>query len=160
MKQDAMSEAIDRRTLLRGVGMAGVASFLLISTDLHAQTAEPNGWEAELKKILGDAKPDEGKITLDMPEIAENGNTVPFSVSVDSPMTEANYVKSIHVLSTGNPQPGVATFHFFPASGKAAVSSRMRLAATQDIVAVAHMGDGKFAMVRRNVKVTIGGCGG
>jgi sulfur-oxidizing protein SoxY len=75
-------------------------------------------------------------------------------------MTEADYVKRIHVLATGNPQPAVATFHFFPASGKAAVSSRMRLATTQDVVAVAEISDGKFAMVRRNVKVTIGGCGG
>ena len=158
MKQDAISGAIDRRTLLRGVGMAGVATLLLTNTDVHAKTE--GGWEAELKKIIGDAKPEEGKLTLDMPEIAENGNTVPFSVAIDSPMTEADYVKRIHVLATGNPQPAVATFHFFPASGKAAVSSRMRLATTQDVVAVAEISDRKFAMVRRNVKVTIGGCGG
>ncbi len=158
MKQDAIPGAIDRRTLLRGVGMVGVATLLLTNTDVHARTE--GGWEAELKKIIGDAKPEEGKLTLDMPEIAENGNTVPFSLSIDSPMTEADYVKSIHVLATGNPQPAVATFHFFPASGKAAVSSRMRLATTQDVVAVAEISDGKFAMVRRNVKVTIGGCGG
>ena len=138
--------------------MAGVATLLLANTEVHARTE--GSWEAELKKIIGDAKPEEGKLTLDMPEIAENGNTVPFSLSIESPMTEADYVKSIHVLATGNPQPAVATFHFFHASGKAAVSSRMRLATTQDVVAVAEISDGKFAMVRRNVKVTIGGCGG
>ena len=113
-----------------------------------------------MKKILGDAKPTEGKLTIDMPEIAENGNTVPFSVSVDSPMTEKDYVKAIHVISTGNPQPGVATFRFTPQSGKATVASRMRLARTQDVIAIAELSDGKFLQSKRAVKVTIGGCGG
>src|SRR5690606_30934211 len=102
----------------------------------------------------------EGKLMLKLPEIAENGNTVPFSISVDSPMTEDDYVKAVHVISTGNPQPMVATFHFTPQSGKAAVSSRMRLAKTQDVVSVAELSDGKFAIARKEVKVTIGGCGG
>jgi sulfur-oxidizing protein SoxY len=113
-----------------------------------------------LKKIVGDAKPLEGKLTLDMPEIAENGNTVPFSVSVESPMTDSDHVKAIHILATANPQPGVATFRLTPMSGKAAAASRMRLARTQDIIGVAELSDGKFLMSRRNVKVTIGGCGG
>lgn len=118
------------------------------------------GWEETLKKILGDAKAAEGKLMMDLPEIAENGNTVPFTVSVDSPMTDKDYVKAVHVISTGNPQPGVATFRFTPQSGKAAAASRMRLAKTQDVVAVAELSDGKFLQVKRSVKVTIGGCGG
>lgn len=160
MTQNTTSEAIDRRELLRGVGAAGVVALLLANTDALAQTTDGSGWEAAMKKIIGDAKPVEGKIVLDMPEIAENGNTVPFSVSVESPMTDAEHVKAVHILSTGNPQPAVASFHFTPASGKAAVSSRMRLAKTQDVVGLAELSDGQFAMVRRNVKVTIGGCGG
>ena len=95
-----------------------------------------------------------------MPEIAENGNTVPFTISVDSPMTETDNVKAIHVLATANPQPGVATFRFSPLSGKATVASRMRLARTQDVIAIAELSDGRFLMSKRNVKVTIGGCGG
>ena len=75
-------------------------------------------------------------------------------------MTEKEYVKAIHVISTGNPQPGVATFHYTPQSGKAAVSSRMRLARSQEVIAVAELNDGKFVIARRPVKVTIGGCGG
>jgi sulfur-oxidizing protein SoxY len=156
-----IKDALSRRELLLRAGAAGVAVALAAGGgDALAQTAGEDGWEAALKKILGDAKPVDGKITLDLPEIAENGNTVPFSVAVDSPMTEKSYVKAVHVISTGNPQPAVATFHFSPESGKAAVSSRMRLAKTQDIIGVAELSDGQFAMVKRNVKVTIGGCGG
>jgi sulfur-oxidizing protein SoxY len=116
--------------------------------------------EAALKKAIGDAKPAEGRITLTLPEIAENGNTVPFELAVQSPMTDADYVKALHIFAPGNPQPDVATFQFSAISGKAAVSSRMRLAKTQDIYAVAQMSDGKVFMSKRTVKVTIGGCGG
>ena len=87
---------------------------------------------------------------MDLPEIAENGNTVPFTVIVDSPMTEKDYVKAMYVISTGNPQPGVATFRFTPQSGKAAVASRMRLARTQDIIALAELSDGKFLQAKRS----------
>ncbi|MCL4767907.1 MAG: thiosulfate oxidation carrier protein SoxY [Hyphomicrobiaceae bacterium] len=158
MKDFISLEAINRRDLLLGFGVAGAAVVLLAGVPAQAQADD--SWEAALKKVVGDAKPIEGKITLDMPEIAENGNTVPFSVSVDSPMTEQEFVKAVHVFSTGNPQPVVATFHFSPQSGKAAVSSRMRLAKTQDIVCVAELSDGQFALAKRTVKVTIGGCGG
>ena len=102
----------------------------------------------------------EGKITLDLPEIAENGNTVPLGFSVESPMTKDNYVKSVMVVADGNPRSGVATFHFSPASGVAKASTRMRLSQTQNVIAVAEMSDGSFYMVKRQVKVTIGGCGG
>jgi sulfur-oxidizing protein SoxY len=117
-------------------------------------------WEQTLKAILGKAKPTEAKVVIDMPEIAENGNTVPFSIGVDSPMSETDYVKAIHVIATANPQPDVATFRFTPQSGKAAIGSRMRLAKTQDVLAIAELSDGKFLMGKRAVKVTIGGCGG
>ena len=97
---------------------------------LVAQDAS-QGWEQAVKKVLGDAKPIEGKLTIDLPEIAENGNTVPFTVSVESPMTEADHVKVIHVLATANPQPGVADISVSRhLSGKAMVASRMRLAST------------------------------
>jgi sulfur-oxidizing protein SoxY len=132
-----------------------------ISVPWHAYAQEQaQAWEQAVRSILGDAKPTEAKLAFDMPEIAENGNTVPFSVRVDSPMTEKDYVKAIHVISTGNPQPGVATFRFTQQSGRAMVSSRMRLARTQDVIAIAELSDNKFLMSKRAVKVTIGGCGG
>jgi sulfur-oxidizing protein SoxY len=151
-------KALDRRTFLLGSGATGLLVSLLSSQAL-AQ-ASPSAWEEAIKKIVGDSKPVDGGVTFDLPEIAENGNTVPFTVSVDSPMTEQDYVKAIHVLATANPQPGVATFHFTPLSGRASAASRLRLARTQDVVGLAELSDGKFLMSRRSVKVTIGGCGG
>jgi len=101
-----------------------------------------------------------GRIKLTAPEIAENGNSVPVSVLVDSPMTEDDYVESVLLLAEGNPSPDVATFNFTAASGKALGSTRMRLAQTQDVIAIAKMSDGTLYRDSRNVKVTIGGCGG
>lgn len=151
--------SLDRRTVLLGATAAGILTSFLQAGPTLAQTP-PQTWEEAVKKIMGDAKPADGKMMIDLPEIAENGNTVPFSVSVESPMTEKDHVKAVHVFSTGNPQPAIASYRMTPASGKAMVSSRMRLAKTQDIVAVAELSDGKFLMGKRMVKVTIGGCGG
>jgi len=139
-------------------GAAGVAVASLPLALLAQDAGE--GWEQAVRKVLGDAKPIEGKVLIDLPEIAENGNTVPFTVSVDSPMSETDYVKAVHIIATANPQPGVATLRFSRLSGKANVASRMRLAKTQDVIVIAELGDGRFLMNKRNVKVTIGGCGG
>ncbi len=159
MTQRMEVEVIGRRTFLLGAGASLAVAALLVNLPALAQEPVRSIDEA-LKKILGDAKPAETGITLEVPEIAENGNTVPFTLSVDSPMTEASHVKALHIFAAGNPQVGVASYNFTPASGKAAVSSRMRLARTQDVVAVAALSDGKFLIGRREVKVTIGGCGG
>ena len=113
-----------------------------------------------IAKFTGGKDAKQGKVSLDLPEIAENGNTVPLSVSVESPMTKDNYVKRVVVVADANPRAGVATFHFSPNSGVAEASTRMRLAQTQNVIAVAEMSDGSFYMAKRQVKVTIGGCGG
>jgi sulfur-oxidizing protein SoxY len=159
MTQGMDIEIVGRRTFLLGAGASvAIATFL---ANLPALAQEPiRSLDEALKKVLGDAKPVESGITLEVPEIAENGNTVPFSLAVDSPMTPESYVKTLHIFASGNPQVGVASYYFTPASGKAAVSSRMRLARTQDVVAVAELSDGKFLLGKRGVKVTIGGCGG
>lgn len=103
--------------------------------------------------FTGGASVGEGGITMTAPEIAENGNTVP--VSVDAPGAAA-----IAIFATGNPTPGVATFNFGPLSGSQSASTRIRLAGTQDVVAIAKMADGSFVKASATVKVTIGGCGG
>ena len=148
--------SLHRRTFV--MGATATVAVLAAGTSL-AQDAAPS-WEEAVKKILGDAKPIDGKMLLDMPEIAENGNTVPFTVSVDSPMSDADHVKAVHIVSTGNPQAAVVTFHFTPESGKASAASRMRLARTQEVIALAELSDGKVLQARKTVKVTIGGCGG
>lgn len=150
----------DRRTFV--LGAAASTAFLTMLSVAGGASAQdkPQTWEDALKKLAGDTKPVDGKIALDLPEIAENGNTVPFSVLVESPMTEKDFVKAVHIFSTGNPVPTIATYRLSPLSGKAQVASRMRLARTQDIVAVAELSDGRMIMTKRTVKVTIGGCGG
>jgi sulfur-oxidizing protein SoxY len=122
--------------------------------------ADPATVAAELKKLYGDKKFDSGKIKLDVPKIAENGLVVPVNVEVDSPMTAQDYVKAVHVFAEGNPLPGVVSYRFTPACGKASASTRMRLAQTQNVVCVAEMSNGALFMTKEEVKVTIGGCGG
>ena len=142
------------------IGTAAAVSLAALPVSTVLAQDQPQAWELAVRKILGEAKPIEGKITVELPEIAENGNTVPFSISVDSPMTDKDHVKAIHIVATSNPQPGVATFRLSPQSGKAAVASRMRLQRTQDVITIAELSDGRFLMAKRPVKVTIGGCGG
>ncbi len=158
----------NRREVL--LGAASAASLLALISEVAAQTPPPaapaatppeaSPYEQALDKILGDAKPSPGKINIEIPEIAENGNTVPYAISIDSPMTATDHIKAIHVLSTANPLPFVASFGFTLLSGKAAVSSRMRLAKTQEVSVIAEHSSGRFIAAKRTVKVTIGGCGG
>jgi sulfur-oxidizing protein SoxY len=122
--------------------------------------AAKNDSEELIKKFTGGKTATEGRVRLDLPEIAENGNTVPMTVSVESPMTEQSYVSDVLIVSDGNPRGGVATFHFSPASGAAEANVRIRLAETQNVIAVAKMNDGSFFTGSKPVKVTIGGCGG
>lgn len=138
---------------------SGVAALALAIAPRLAK-AEVQAVEAELKKLFGDKAIAEGRVKLDVPQIAENGLVVPMNVDVESPMTEKDYVKSVHVFADGNPQPHVVSYHFSPKSGRASASNRIRLAKTQNIIAVAEMSDGSLHMAKAEVKVTIGGCGG
>lgn len=109
--------------------------------------------EEEIAAFTGGADVGEGGVTLDAPEIAENGNTVPISVSAEG-------AAEIMVLALGNPTPPVATFKFGPLAASHSASTRIRLAKTQEIIAIAKMQDGSFSKATSTVKVTIGGCGG
>ena len=140
-------------------GSAIIAAGGLGTLSLPAFAAAEDAAKA-LADFVGDSETQTGKLTLKTPEIAENGNTVPISISVESDMTKDSYVESVMVLAEGNPNPEVITFHFTPASGKAEASTRMRLAKTQNVIAVAKMSDGTVYTDTKNIKVTIGGCGG
>jgi sulfur-oxidizing protein SoxY len=120
----------------------------------------PEKVQGEINKLLAGRTAQEGRVTLRLPAIAENGNTVPLSVIVESPMTAADHVKTIHVFAASNPTPEVAVFHLTPALGRANVDTRIRLGQTQDVIALAEMSNGSLFMARAEVKVTIGGCGG
>lgn len=148
---------LSRRAAL-AVG-AGAVTLTVVGWSQGAHAAAKEATD-EVAKFTGGKTPTQGKITIELPEIAENGNTVPLTVSVDAPMTAENYVSDVLVLSEGNPNPGVITFHFTPLSGKAEAQTRIRLAATQNIVVVAKTSKGEFYTALKQVKVTIGGCGG
>lgn len=122
--------------------------------------ATPQEAAAEIAKFTGGRAAEKGRISIDLPEIAENGNTVPLAIVVDSPMRADDYVSEITVVSEGNPRPGLATFHLTPMSGRAEVATRIRLGATQNIVVMAKTSKGQLFTEQKPVKVTIGGCGG
>src|SRR4051794_23665339 len=155
LRDKNMTSTFNRRQTLALGGAAAVVAMLGATPALAKNDAD----EA-IKKFTGGKTPVQGKVKLDLPEIAENGNTVPMTVSVESPMTEQSHVTEVLVLADGNPNAGVATFHFSPASGAAEANTRIRLATTQNIIAVAKMNDGSFVMASKQVKVTIGGWGG
>ncbi|HEY4193537.1 MAG TPA: thiosulfate oxidation carrier protein SoxY [Mesorhizobium sp.] len=150
------------RKLTRRAALAVGAGAVTLGVVGWSQGAQAAAKEAadEVAKFTGGKEATKGKITIELPEIAENGNTVPLTVSVDAPMTAENYVSDVLVVSEGNPNPGVVTFHFTPLSGKAEAQTRIRLAATQNIVVVAKTSKGEFYTGQKQVKVTIGGCGG
>jgi sulfur-oxidizing protein SoxY len=145
-----------RQALALGAGAVTVAVLGVSSGPALAK----NDAEEAIKRFTGGKTPVQGKIKLDLPEIAENGNTVPMTVTVESPMTEQSHVTDVLIVADENPRSGVVTFHFSPASGVAEANTRIRLAATQDVIAVAKMNDGSVFMTSKQVKVTIGGCGG
>ena len=146
--------AFTRRGALAAIAAALAARQALATPD---STRE---WLQSLVPGLKGGSPQDGKITLKAPEIAENGMAVPLTVSVDSEMSEKSYVKALYIAADGNPNPPVAIYEFTPLAGKAEVSLRVKLAQTQNFVAVAEMNDGALYRASREVKVTIGGCGG
>ncbi len=159
MTSRTASMAPTRRQMLITLGGGGVALATLTMLPALGR-ADATAVDAAIKELVGDGTLAEGRIALDLPQIAENGNTVPLTVEVDSPMTDQDYVKAVHIFAEGNPLPNVASFHFTPANGKAMAATRIRLAKTQNVVAVAEMSDGKIYQAKAEVKVTIGGCGG
>ena len=140
---------------------AGAAVVAVAGLGAAPALATPEETQKRIDEFAAGQTPQEGgKLTLVAPEIAENGNTVPISVEVESAMSGDDLVQSVIILAEGNPNPDVATFNFSEASGVAAATTRMRLAKTQNVIALARMKDGTVYMDKKEVKVTIGGCGG
>jgi sulfur-oxidizing protein SoxY len=139
---------------------SGAAATVVMAGQSSSTSAAPADAAAAIAKFTGGKAATRGKITIDLPEIAEDGTTVPLSVKVDSPMSAHDRITEILVVADENPRPVTATFHFTEMSGRAVVSTRMRLAATENVIVVAKTNDGKFFTEQKPVKVTIGGCGG
>jgi sulfur-oxidizing protein SoxY len=143
-----------RRHFLAIAAGAGIGPVLGMSP----AAATPEETKSAIRSVVGEGPLRQGKIKLELPPLVENGNAVPLTVSVESPMTEADHVKAIHIFTEKNPQPFVASFHLGPRAGKASISTRMRLADTQQVIAVAELSDGTFWTDSVEVVVTLAAC--
>ena len=114
--------------------------------------------KAAIREVIGEAPVRKGRVTLEIPPLVENGNTIAMSVAVESPMTEKDHVKAVHVFNEKNPQPNIIGVHFGPRAGRAAFSTRIRLADSQTVVAIAEMSDGTLWSDSVDVIVTIAAC--
>jgi sulfur-oxidizing protein SoxY len=141
-------------SLAGGVTVAGTIPVIT----LRPLQATPAMLTTAIRNVVGEAQIRTGRVKLDIPPLVENGNTVPMTVSVASPMTAADYVKSIHVFNEKNPQPNIGNFYLTPSAGRAQVSTRIRLADTQKVVAIARLSDDSFWQVAADVVVTLAAC--
>ena len=143
-----------RREFLRLAAGLGLAS--VVATRPAAAT--PAEMQEAINRIVGAAAVTPGRVTLELPPLVENGNTVPLAVGVESAMTEAEHVRAIHVFTEKNPQPDVVSFRLGPRGGRARVATRIRLADTQTVTAVAELSDGSFWSASTTVVVTLAAC--
>ncbi len=142
---------MDRRHFL-----AGTAGIVVLP--LGPASATPEAMAEAIRKVLGDSAVTEGRVTLDLPPLIENGNTVPLVVSVQSPMTVADHVKAIHVFNEKNPQPNVFSARLSARNGRAIIGTRIKLGDSQKIVAIAETSDGRFWSASADVIVTLAAC--
>ena len=153
-----------RRNFIKSICTVSAVAATITPSVLLAKDA-PKGanvltYDAAVKAITGGkAVADSDKVKLTVPEIAENGAVVPVKVNVESPMTESDYVKAIHVLTTKNGNARSVDVMLTPMNAKGYFATRIKLAGTQDVVALVELSDGSFLRAAKPVKVTIGGCG-
>ena len=150
-------ESSTRRRFLGLAGSAAALGAVPIVT-LRPADATPAMLATAIRNVVGEAVVRTGKVKLDVPPLVENGNTVPMTVSVSSPMTPDDYVKSIHVFNEKNPQPNIGNFHLGPHAGRAQVSTRIRLADSQKVVAIARLFDDSFWSASVDIVVTLAAC--
>lgn len=143
-----------RRTLLT----LGGGAFALVTLRPGCVRAADPTFDEALRAITDGREPQPGRIELDLPKIAETGNSVPLTVTVESPMTPEDHVARVHLLSQGNPRPNVATFHLGPRAGRAEVGTRLRLTRTQKVIGLAELGDGSLWSDEAYIVVTLGAC--
>jgi sulfur-oxidizing protein SoxY len=156
-RDDDMPRASRRRFLIESAALAGAAGIGLSLTSVPA-SATPASMRAAIRKAVGEAPLKKGKLKIDLPPLIENGNAVPLVLTCDSPMTAEDHVKAMHVFTEKNPQPNVISIQLGPRAGRASVSTRIRLADSQKVVAIAQMSDGSFWSEEIEVIVTLAAC--
>lgn len=149
---------VTRRGALKGASLLAAGVTLPVAAQAQVPVATPGQMEAAIRKVFGEAPIRKGKVTLDLPPLVENGNVVPMTVTVDSPMTKDNFVKAIHVFNEKNPQPNVISVRLGARAGKAEIATRIRLATTQKLIAIAEMSDGSCWSDTQEVVVTLAAC--
>jgi len=147
-----MGRHLSRRELL--VAGAGLASLVVV----RPARATPDAMREAIRQVVGSARVTPGRVKLDLPPLVENGNVVPLAVDVESPMTEADHVRGIHVFTERNPRPEVLSVRLGPRAGRARVATRVRLANTQTVVAIAELSDGSWWSHSADVVVTLAAC--
>ena len=146
-----MTAVLDRRAFFVGAAVVSILPF----ASAHAT---PEAMATAIKEVVGGATIREGRVKLDLPPLVENGNVVPLTVSVESPMTEADHIKAIHVFNEKNPQPHVFSARLGPQNGKAVIATRIKLADSQKIIAIAETSTGQFFNASADVIVTLAAC--
>jgi len=156
-RHDNTLQATRRRFLIDTAALAGAAGiFLPLATG--PASATPASMRAAIRKVVGETPVSKGKVKIDLPPLIENGNAVSLTVAVESPMSIEDHVKAIHVFTEKNPQPNVISVQFGPRAGRATFSSRIRLADSQKVIAIAQMSDGSFWSDEIEVIVTLAAC--
>ena len=145
---------LSRRALLRQLGTAGV----LVTLGPAGAWATKETVQQAVRDRIGRRAPQPYGVTLRLPKIAETGNSVPLTVTVESPMTPDDHVLRLHVFIEGNPEPVAVTYHFGVRAGKAEISTRIRLARSQTVLALAEMSDGSVRSGTASILVTLGAC--
>jgi len=154
LKVNSISPNLTRRLYLSALGILGLSSWL---TPLSAGAKQPEAMEA-IAKIVGSNAIQNGRVKLVIPPLVESGNLVVLKVAIESPMTSTDYVKAVHILSEANPSPNIFTAYFTPRSGRAEVTTRVRLADSQRVWAIAQMSDGGYWQGYADTLVTLSAC--
>jgi len=147
-----MTHNSSRRDFLR----AGAGLTVLLA--VRPAAATPATMQDAIRAVVGTAPVTKGRVKLELPPLSENGNAVPLTVSLESAMTPAEHVRAIHVFTEKNPQPEVVSFRLGPRAGRARVSTRIRLADTQTVIAIGELSDGSFWSAESAVVVTLAAC--
>jgi sulfur-oxidizing protein SoxY len=158
MSADPAPLRAGRRSFLIQSGKLAAGAALVCLLPASPGRASPQASQELIRSIVGDASLQPGRVNLDVPPLVENGNTVPLTVSVDSPMTEADHVKAIHIVNEKNPQPHVISVTLGRQAGKAQLATRIKLADSQRITAIAEFNDGSFWSGSADVVVTLAAC--
>jgi sulfur-oxidizing protein SoxY len=149
-----------REFLVAATGVASIAAApaVVAQIDPNIRAVREAAMKAALGKVLGNATVRRGKVKVDMPPLVDNGNAVPIAVTVDSPMTATDHVKAIHLFTEKNPLPEVISVHLGPRAGRASIATRIRIADTQTVTAIAELSDGSFWSDSADVVVTLSAC--